>query len=189
MGLKVPQRQPRRARLWRNDGSCVRLRPQRKDHVWSYDFAHERTHDGRPLKILTVLDESTRECSALRVEREMTSEQVLETLAELFAFRGVPEHIRSNNGPEFEALAVREWLERALLKTLYIEPGSPWENGHNESFNGKLRDQLLNGEIFFTLGEARAVIEAWRRDYNHVRPHSSLTYRPRLAAHATLRLT
>jgi putative transposase len=177
-GLKVPRKQPKRSRLWRNDGSCVRLRPQRRDHVWSYDFVFERTHDGRPLKILTMIDEYTRECLALRAERSMTSVQVLETLAELFVRRGVPEHIRSDNGPEFTAEAVREWLAKVGVKTLFIEPGSPWENGYNERFNGKLRDQLLNGEIFYTLREAQVMLERWRWHDNHERPHSSLKYRP-----------
>ncbi len=177
-GLKVPRKQPKRGRLWLNDGSCIRLRPQHRDHVWSYDFVHDRTHNGRPLKILTVIDEYTRECLTLRVERRMTSEQVLETLAGLFVYRGVPDHIRSDNGPEFTALAVRDWLGKVGVKTLYIEPGSPWENGYNESFNGTLRDQLLNGEIFYTLHEAKVVLERWRWHYNHVRPHSSLRYWP-----------
>ncbi len=177
-GLKVPRKQPKRGRLWLNDGSCIRLRPQHRDHVWSYDFVHDRTHNGRPLKILTVIDEYTRECLSLRVERGMTSEQVLETLAGLFVYRGVPDHIRSDNGPEFTALAVRDWLGRVGVKTLYIEPGSPWENGYNESFNGTLRDQLLNGEIFYTLHEAKVLLERWRWHYNHVRPHRSLRYRP-----------
>jgi transposase InsO family protein len=177
-GLKVPARQPKRARLWLNDGSCIRLRPERKDHVWSYDFVHAHTHDGRPLKLLTLMDEYTRECLSIDVSRRLDSEDVLCRLATLFVERGVPEHIRSDNGPEFTALAVREWLDRVGVKTLYIEPGSPWENGYIESFNGKLRDELLNGEIFYTLDEARVVIEAWRHEYNHVRPHSSLGYRP-----------
>ncbi len=177
-GLKVPRKQPKRGRLWLNDGSCIRLRPQHRDHVWSYDFVHDRTHNGRPLKILTVIDEYTRECLTLRVERRMTSEQVLETLAGLFVYRGVPDHIRSDNGPELTALAVRDWLGKVGVKTLYIAPGSPWENGYNESFNGTLRDQLLNGEIFYTLHEAKVVLERWRWHYNHVRPHSSLRYRP-----------
>ncbi len=177
-GLKVPRKQPKRGRLWLNDGSCIRLRPKRKNHVWSYDFVHERTHNGRPLKILTLIDEYTRECLALRVERRMTSEQVLETLAELFVFRGVPDHIRSDNGPEFTATAVRDWLARVGVRALFIEPGSPWENGYNESFNGTLRDQLLNGEIFYTLREAKVLLERWRWHYNHVRPHSSLGYKP-----------
>jgi transposase InsO family protein len=177
-GLKVPRKQAKRGRLWLNDGSCVRLRPQRKDHVWSYDFVHDRTHNGRPLKILTVIDEYTRECLSLRVERSLTSEQLLETLAYLFIFRGVPAHIRSDNGPEFTALAVREWLEKVGVKTLFITPGSPWENGYNESFNGTLRDQLLDGEIFYTLQEAKVLLERWRCHYNQVRPHSSLGYKP-----------
>ena len=177
-GLKVPKKQPKRGRLWLNDGSCIRLRPQHKNHVWSYDFVHDRTHNGRPLKILTVIDEYTRECLALRVERRMTSEQVLESLAGLFVYRGVPDHIRSDNGPEFTALAVREWLGKVGVKTLFIAPGSPWENGYNESFNGTLRDQLLNGEIFYTLHEAKVLLERWRCHYNHVRPHSSLGDRP-----------
>ena len=177
-GLKVPKKQPKRGRLWLNDGSYIRLRPQHRDHVWSYDFLHERTRNGRPLKILTLIDEYTRECLALRVERRMTSEQILETLAELFVFRGVPDHIRSDNGPEFTAQAVRDWLAKVGVKTLFIEPGSPWENGYNESFNGKLRDQLLNGEVFYTLQEAKVLLERWRWHYNHVRPHSSLGYRP-----------
>ncbi len=177
-GLKVPRKQPKRSRLWLNDGSCIRLRPEHKDHVWSYDFVHDRTHNGRPLKILTLIDEYTRECLALRVERSLTSEQLLETLAELFVFRGVPDHIRSDNGPEFTAKAVRDWLGKVGVKTLFITPGSPWENGYNESFNGTLRDQLLNGELFYTLKEAKAVLEQWRWHYNHVRPHSSLRYKP-----------
>ena len=147
-GLKVPQKQPRRARLWLNDGSCIRLRPEHRNHVWSYDFVHDRTHDGRPLKILTVLDEHSRECLAIRVARKMNSLQVLMTMAGLFLRNGVPEHIRSDNGPEFAAKAVRTWLSRLNVRTLFIEPGSPWENGYNESFNGKLRDELLNREIF-----------------------------------------
>ncbi len=137
-----------------------------------------RTHDGRPIKILTVLDEYTRECLAIVVERRIKSDDVLHCLTELFVHHGAPEHIRSDNGPEFTAKAVREWLGRIGVKTLYIEPGSPWENGYNESFNGKLRDELLNGEIFCTLREAQVMIERWRHAYNTVRPHSALQYRP-----------
>ena len=177
-GLKVPRRQPKRGRLWLNDGSCVRLRPQHKDHVWAYDFVSSRTHDGRPLKLLTLVDEYTRECLAIEVARRLRSDDVLEHLAWLFATRGVPEHIRSDNGPEFTAQVVRDWLGRVGVKTLFIEPGSPWENGYVESFNGKLRDELLNGEIFYTLREAKVLIERWRRHYNTVRPHSALGYQP-----------
>ena len=177
-GLKVPQKQPKRKRLWLNDGSCIRLRPQFKDHVWSYDFVATRTEDGRPLRILTLIDEYTRECLALKVARRLRSQDVLEQLGYLFIYRGLPGFIRSDNGPEFTAKAVRYWLERLGVQTLFIEPGSPWENGYNESFNGKLRDELLNGEIFTTLLEAQVLIENWRKEYNQFRPHSSLNYRP-----------
>jgi transposase InsO family protein len=176
-GLKVPQRQPKRRRLWFNDGSCVRLRPTHRDHVWSYDFVQARTHDGRSFRMLTIIDEFTRECLAIDVARRLTSEDVLERLSDLFIRRGVPQHIRSDNGAEFTATKVREWLERIDVKTLYIEPGSPWENGYIESFNGKLRDELLEREIFDTLWEAKVLIERWRQEYNTVRPHSSLSYR------------
>jgi transposase InsO family protein len=177
-GLKVPRKQPRRGRLWLNDGSCVRLRAERKNHVWSYDFIHDRSRDGRAIKILSVIDEYTRECLALRPERSLKSGDVLDTINELFLRHGIPEHIRSDNGPEFVATCVRSWLETLESKPLYIEPGSPWENGYVESFHGKLRDELLNGELFDTLWEARVLMEGWRREYNTVRPHSRLGYRP-----------
>ena len=177
-GLKVPKRQPKRGRLWLNDGSCVRLRPEHKDHVWSYDFVVDRTADGRTFRILTIIDEYTRECLAILVDRRITAQDVIDKLYQLFVFRGVPEHIRSDNGPEFTAMAIRDWLNRLGVKTLFIERGSPWENGYIESFNGKLRDELLNREIFTTLTEAKILIEAWRREYNEIRPHSSLNYRP-----------
>jgi transposase InsO family protein len=165
-------------RLWSADGSCVRLRPEYRDHVWSYGFVQERTHDGRALRLLTVLDEYSRECLAIEVGRKLTSYDVLRVLADLFILRGTPAHIRSDNGPEFTAALVRGWLERLEVGTLFIEPGSPWENGYNESFNGKLRDELLNLEVFTSVAEARVLVEAWRREYNEVRPHSSLGYRP-----------
>lgn len=177
-GLKVPQKQTKRGRLWLNDGSCIRLRPERKDHVWSYDMVMERTSDGRPLRILAVIDEYTRECLALHVARRIRSGDVLDQLYELFLRRGLPEYIRSDNGPEFAAKAVRKWLNRLDVTTLFIEPGSPWENGYIESFNGKMRDELLNGEVLDTLEEAKVIVEAWRRVYNRIRPHSSLGYRP-----------
>ncbi len=177
-GLKVPKKQPKRGRLWLNDGSCIRLRPEHKDHVWSYDFMIARTADGRAFKILTVIDEYTRECLAILVERSITSEDVIDQLFNLFVFRGVPEHIRSDNGPEFTAKAVRKWLKRMDVKTLFIEPGSPWENGYIESFNGKLRDELLNREIFTTLTEAKVLTADWRKEYNQVRPHSAKGYKP-----------
>jgi transposase InsO family protein len=175
-GLKVPRRQARRGRLWLGDGSCIRLRPTHRDHVWSYGFIHDRTRDGRGVRILTVLDEYTRECLALRAARNVTAEDVLETLDGLFMSRGVPEHIRSDNGSEFTAEAVRGWLETLEVRPLYIEPGSPWENGYVESFHGKLRDELLNGEVFDTLWEAQVLLEQWKREYNAVRPHSRLGY-------------
>ena len=177
-GLKIPKRQPKRGRLWLNDGSCVRLRAEHRDHVWSYDFVHDRTSDGREIRMLTVIDEYTRECLAVDVARQLKSDDVLEPLAWLMATRGVPGHIRSDNGAEFTAKAVREWLGRVGVKTLFVEPGSPWENGYIESFNGKLRDELLARERFDTLKEARVLIEGWRREHNTVRPHSSLGYRP-----------
>lgn len=177
-GLKVPKKQPKRKRLWFNDGSCIRLRPEYKNHVWSYDFVSTRTYDGRAIRILTILDEYTRECLAMKVARNITSDDVLEYISDLFLLRGIPEHIRSDNGPEFTAKAVRNWLSSVGVKTLYIEPGSPWENGYIESFNGKLRDELLNGEIFTTLLEARVLIESWRNEYNQLRPHSALGYLP-----------
>ena len=177
-GLKVPPRQPKRGRLWLNDGSCIRLRPAHRDHVWSYDFMQDRTSEGRPIRLLTLLDEHTRECLSIDVDRGLKTEDVLERLTHLFVTRGVPDHIRSDNGPEFTAQRVREWLGHLGVKTLFIEPGSPWENGYIESFNGKLRDELLNGERFDTLLEARVLVERWRRHYNTVRPHSALGYRP-----------
>ncbi len=176
--LKVPRRQPKRGRLWLNDGSCVRLRPARQDHVWAYDFVTGRTHDGRAFKMLTIVDEFTRECLAIDVARSLTSDDVLERLCWLMTTRGVPEHVRSDNGPEFTARAVRGWLRRVGVATLFIEPGSPWENGYVESFNGKLRDEVLNREIFYSLKEAKVLIESWRHEYNTIRPHSGLGYRP-----------
>jgi transposase InsO family protein len=146
--------------------------------VWSYDFVADRTHDGKAFRMLCIIDEFTREAIAIRVARSLKSTDVIEALCDLFVERGIPAHIRSDNGPEFVALALREWIAAVGAKTAYIEPGSPWENGYCESFNGKLRDELLNGEIFYTLKEAKTVIEAWRRHYNTVRPHSSLGYRP-----------
>jgi transposase InsO family protein len=177
-GLKVPSKQRPRSRLCLNDGSCIRLRPERRNHVWSYDFVEAQTHDGRKVRLMTLIDEFTRECLAIRVARRINSLGVIETMADVMLVRGVPEHIRSDNGPEMTAKIVRHWLAQVGAKTLYIEPGSPWENGYCESFNGKLRDELLNGEIFYSLKEAKAVIGQWRSHYNTVRPHSSLGYRP-----------
>jgi len=178
-GLKVPHKQPKRGRLWLNDGSCIRLRPEYPGHVWAYDFVEGRTHDGRKFRILTIIDEASRECLALIVARHFKHEDVLAALAGLFITRGPPANIRSDNGSEFIATAVQKWLAQIGVKTLYIAPGSPWENGYNENFNGSLRDELLNGEIFYSLAEAKVLIEAWRRHYNTIRPHSSLGYRHR----------
>lgn len=177
-GLKVPQKQPKRGRLWLNDGSCVRLRPERPNHVWAYDFVMDRTNDGRAFRMLTLVDEYTHECLAIVVERQLRSEDVIETLAECFIKHGIPEHLRSDNGAEMTATIVREWLGRLGVNTLFIEPGSPWENGYCESFNGKLRYELLDTEIFYTLAEARFLIENWRWEYNTIRPHQSLGQRP-----------
>jgi putative transposase len=161
-----------------NDGSCIRLRPEHVNHVWSYDFVADRTSNGKPLRMLTIIDEFSRECLTIHIDRALTAYDVIEQLAELFVKRGTPDFIRSDNGSEFTAEAVRGWLQRLGVRTLFIEPGSPWENGYIESFNGKLRDELLNGEIFDTLIEARVITERWRKEYNHTRPHSSLGYRP-----------
>ena len=177
-GLKVPKKQPKRSRLWLNDGSCIRLRPEYQDHVWSYDFMVEHTANGKAFKILNIIDEFSRKCLSIKVERSIKSQDVIDRLFHLFLFRGIPEYIRSDNGPEFTAKAVRKWLSRLGVKTLFIERGSPWENGYIESFNGKMRDELLDREIFTTLKEARVLIESWRKEYNQIRPHSSLGYRP-----------
>jgi transposase InsO family protein len=177
-GLKVPQKQPKKGRLWLNDGSCVRLKPEHRNHVWSYDFVHCRTDDGKAFRTLNILDEFTRECLTVRVKRRLNSVEVIDALSDLFILRGVPRFIRSDNGPEFIAEDVRKWIAAVGAKTAFIEPGSPWENGYCESFNGRMRDELLNGEIFYSLREAQIIIEEWRRHYNTKRPHSALGYRP-----------
>lgn len=177
-GLKVPAKQPKRARLWLNDGSCIRLRPEYRDHVWSYDFVEDKTSDGRKFRMFNVIDEYTRECLAIKVKRKLNSKDVLMVLSKLFIQRGVPDHVRSDNGAEFIAKILRKWFADTNVKTLYIAPGSPWENGYCESFNGKLQDELLKREVFYTLKEAEILIERWRKDYNTIRPHSSLGYKP-----------
>ena len=177
-GLKVPVKQPKKGRLWLNDGSCIRLRPTYVDHVWSYDFVHHRTEDGRAYRTLNILDEFSRECLDIKVKRKLNSTDVIDALTDLFILRGVPAYIRSDNGPEFIAEAVRKWIKAVGSNTAYIEPGSPWENGYCESFNARFRDELLNGEIFYSLKEAQIVIEQWRQHYNTKRPHSALGYRP-----------
>jgi putative transposase len=177
-GLKVPQKQPKRGRLWLGDGSCIRLRAERPNHVWSYDFVEDRTHDGRKYRMLNVIDEFTHECLVIRVSRKLKAVDVIDVLSDLFILRGVPGHVRSDNGPEFVAKAVQEWIMAVGARTAYIAPGSPWENGFIESFNARLRDELLDGEIFYSLKEAQIVIESWRRHYNTLRPHGSLGYKP-----------
>ena len=164
-GLRVPKRQPKRRRLWLNDGSCIRRRAERQNDVWSYDFVQDRTLDGRAFRMLVIVDEFTRECLTIRVARKLSSWDVIECLAELFVSRGLPSHLRSDNGPEFTARAVRKWLGRLGVAPLFIEPGSPWENGYVESFNARLRDEFLDGEIFYTLKEVQVLTERWRWQY------------------------
>ena len=175
-GLKVPRKQRKKRRLGSSANSCVRRPAEYKDHVWAWDFLHDRTTDGRPLKWFTLVDEYTRECLALEVRRGMTAQAVSEVLARVVQERGAPAHIRSDNGPEFIARAIRSWVGKAGLEVLYIEPGAPWENGYAESFNSKVRDELLNAEEFGSELEARVVGKDWKRSYNHERPHSSLGY-------------
>jgi putative transposase len=178
-GLRVPERMKKRGRLYLNDGSCIRLRPCWKNHVWAYDFVFARLLDGTKIRFLTVVDEYTRECIALRVGYGLKSDDVMDVLTDLFIARGIPRHIRSDNGAEFTATAIREWLENGIgVKPLYISPGSPWENGYNESFNGKFRKEFLDREAFYTLKEAQVLTEQWRHIYNHIRPHISLGYKP-----------
>lgn len=176
-GLRVRQKQRKKRRLGCSENACHRRRAEHKDHVWTWDFIHDRTDDYRPLKWLGIVDEYTRECLTLRVARSLKAEDVLDSLAELFRTRGVPEHIRSDNGSEFIANAIRLWLGKVDVETLYIAPASPWENGYAESFFSRLRDELMNCEVFTNLTEAEALGRAWRKDYNEQRPHSSLGYR------------
>ena len=158
-GLKVPQKQRKKGRLWLNEGSCVRLKPERPNDVWSYDFVQDRTTDGRVYRTLNIIDEYTREALMIRVDRKLNSTDVLDALTDLFILRGPPEYIRSDNGPEFITLKVQDWIAAVGAKTAYIEPGSPWENGYCESFNARFRDELLNGELFYSLKEAQILIE------------------------------
>lgn len=176
--LKVPARHKKRGRLYLNDGSCIRLRPCWQNHVWAYDFVAERLLDGTKIRFLTVVDEYTRECLALRVAYNLKSDDVMDVLTSLFIEKGIPDHIRSDNGSEFTAKPIRAWLKRLGVKTLYIEPGSPWENGYNESFNGRFRDEFLKAEVLYSLKEAEVLSAQWRHLYNHIRPHSSLGYKP-----------
>jgi transposase InsO family protein len=175
-GLQIRRRARKRRRLGNSDNACHRHRSRRKDHVWSYDFVSDRTVNGGRLRVLNVVDEFTRECLTIEVRRHFTGRDVVVVLAELFAIRSRPMYIRSDNGPEFVSKAVKQWLSSENVGTLFIEPGSPWENGYVESFNGKLRDECLNGELFLSLAEARYVVDRWRMDYNHHRPHSRLNW-------------
>jgi putative transposase len=173
-GLRVPQKARKKRRLGHSGNSCVRLRPEHMDQVWTWDFLFDRTSNGRSLKWFSLVDEYTRECLALEVNRRLTSRDVIDVLADLLVVRGAPAHVRSDNGPEFIAQAIRRWLEHIEVKTLYIAPGAPWENGYAESFHSRLRDELLNVEEFATVAEAQTLAAAWKADYNHRRPHSSL---------------
>ena len=175
-GLKVPQKKRKKRRLGASTNGCVRRRAEHRDHVWCWDFVFDHTATGSQLKWLSIVDEYTRECLALKVDRSITSEDVIDTLAELFAMRGLPKCIRSDNGPEFVAQAIRAWLRQVNVEALYIEPGSPWENGYAESFHGRLRDEFLATEIFESLAATKVLTRQWREDYNHHRPHSSLGY-------------
>lgn len=175
-GLKVPQKKRKRRRLGTSVNSCHRRRAEFRDHVWCWDFVYDHTASGSQLKWISIVDEYTRECLALKVDRSITSEDVIDTLAELFAMRGVPKHIRSDNGSEFIARAIQNWTKQLEVETLYIEPGSPWENGFAESFHSRLRDEFLALEVFESLAAARKLTAAWRDDYNHHRPHGSLGY-------------
>jgi putative transposase len=185
-GLKVPAKQSKCRRLWLTDSSSVRSRVELPNHVWSYDFMEDRTHNGVKFRILNIIDEFTRECLVVRVGRSLTHQAVIEVLTELFCEQGVPVHICSDNGLEFTAKQIRAWLKRLDVKPLFIEPGSPWESGYIESFNGKMRDELLAREIFYSLKEAQVLIEMWRKQYNTIRTHSALGYRP--PAPAALRI-
>jgi transposase InsO family protein len=175
-GLRVPRKRRKRRSLGVSENSCLQRKAEHPDHTWCWDFVFDRTVNGSPLKWLSIVDEYTRECLALKVDRSITSEDVIDTLSELFAQRRVPKEIRSDNGPEFIAQAIQEWLRKLKIQTLYIEPGAPWQNGYAESFHSRLRDEFLGLEEFESLSAARKLTTAWRDDYNHHRPHSSLGY-------------
>jgi putative transposase len=175
-GLKVPRKVRKKRAVGTKTGGCVRRQAEYKNHVWTWDFIFDRTANGRSVKILSIVDEFTRECLALTVNRRLKSTDVIDVLADLFVIRGIPKCIRSDNGPEFVAKAIQRWLAKAGVETLYITPGSPWENGFVESFHSRLRDELLNPEIFDNIPHARALVDAWKNDYNHRRPHSALNY-------------
>jgi len=175
-GLKVPQKKRKKRSLGKSENGCHRRKAEHKDHVWAWDFIFDRTTNGSSLKWLSIVDEYTRECLALKVDRSITSEDVIDTSAELFAMRGVPKHIRSDNGPEFIAKAIGRWLTQLDIEALYVPPGSPWENGYAESFHSRVRDEFMSIEEFENLSAARKLTASWKDAYNHVRPHSSLGY-------------
>jgi len=171
-------KQPKKGRLWLNDGACVRLRAERRDRVCSYGFVHHRTDDGRAFWTLNIIDEYSRKCLATRLKRKLNSTNVIDTLTDLFIVHGMPGYVRSDNDPEFIAEAVRKWIGAVGPQAAYIESGAPWENGYCERFNARFRDELLNGEVFYSLKEAQVIIEKQRKHYNAKRPHSALEYRP-----------
>lgn len=177
-GLKLPKKQTKKRRLWMNDGSCIRLRAERKNHVWSYDFVEDKTYNGKKIRILNIIDEFTHECLASIPRRSWRNNDIIEVLAGLMLLRGTPEYLRSDNGSEFTAKKIRKWLSNTGVITAYIEPGSPWENGYIESFNARMRDEFLNGELFGNMYEVQVLISRWVKYYNTVRPHSSLGGRP-----------
>ena len=177
-GLQIPRRHKKRKRLYHKDSSIIRLRPHHPNHIWSIDFVHDKLSNGRSYKMLTVLDEYTRQALCVEVTARMGSAEVLEALYPLLLKHGKPEYIRSDNGPEFIAASLQEWLEKIGVKPIQIYPGSPWENGYNERFNGTLRNEVLNAEWFSTTKQAQIVINQWLRQYNHVRPHHALGMRP-----------
>lgn len=177
-GLRLPKKQTKKRRLFLNDGSCVRLRAEHKNHVWSYDFVEDKTMDGRKIRILNIIDEHTHECLAAIARRSWRNNDVIESLSGLMLLHGTPEYLRSDNGPEFIAKKLRSWLQNAGVITAYIEPGSPWENGYCESFNARMRDEFLNGELFGNMQEAKVLLSCWVKYYNELRPHSSLGGRP-----------
>jgi len=177
-GLKVPQKQPKKKRLWLNDGSCIRLRPEHRNHVWSYDFVEDRLRNGKKVRWLNFIDEHTKECLASIPKRKWDHRMIIEVLADVMLMKGTPCYLRSDNGSEFIAKKLREWLSDVAVQTAYIEPGSPWENGYCESFNSRMRDEFLNGEIFDTMWEVEVLTRRWVHEYNTIRPHSSIGYRP-----------
>jgi putative transposase len=177
-GLKLPKKQTKKRRLWLNDGSCIRLRPEYKNHVWSYDFVEDKTYNKKKVRFLNILDEHSRECIASIPRRSWRNNDVIEALSKLMILKGCPEYLRSDNGSEFTANKLRKWLSNVGVITAYIEPGSPWENGYIESFNARMRDEFLNGELFGNMYEAQVLTKRWVEYYNTTRPHSSLGGRP-----------